>query len=244
MTANGTSFAEKATEIPSASASETESQWNDVTTPKAKPTTPRSAVPREIVRLNVGGTRYEVSRNTLMRFEGSMLASLISGKWKEGEGDEEIFIDRDGRRFGYILEYLRSDRVHLPHLSARSALMEEFEYFGIDADESKILVQHDFMCLDELKKEIMVHQAAIAEKEREVAAILESYRMAKEFSEYVKTWGLNLMMQISVQKNVDRELLRECLLSRGLKVDNYNVKEDGTAIAHLVLLGMSSHANK
>ncbi|GAX25729.1 potassium voltage-gated channel Shal-related subfamily D member 1 [Fistulifera solaris] len=242
MTANETLFSEQATEIPSATASETKSQSND--TPKAKPTTPRCASSRGIVRLNVGGSRYEVSRNTLTRYEGSMLASLISGKWKEGEGDEEIFIDRDGRRFGYILEYLRSDRVHLPHLSARSALMEEFEYFGIDADESKILVQHDFMCIDQLKKEIIVHQAAIAEKEREVAAILESYRMAKEFSEYVKTWGLNLMMQISVQKTVDREMLRECLLSRGLKVENYNVKEDGTVIAHLVSLGMSSRANK
>jgi hypothetical protein len=34
----------------------------------------------QIVRLNVGGTRYEVARDTLMRYEESMLASLISGK--------------------------------------------------------------------------------------------------------------------------------------------------------------------
>ena len=117
--------------------------------------------------------------------------------------------------------------------------MEEFEYFGIDADASKILVNHDFMCLDKLKKEIATHQAAIEQKEKEVAAILESYRMAKNFSEYVKSWGLNLTMQVEVQKNVDKDLLRDSLLSRGLKIDKYSVKED----AHLASIGATSNTS-
>lgn len=89
---------------------------------------PLGGEPNPIIRLNVGGTRYEVSRDTLMRYERSMLASLVSGKWKEGDGDKEIFIDRDGTRFKYILDYLRSDRLHVPHLSDRSTLKDEFDF--------------------------------------------------------------------------------------------------------------------
>ena len=120
-----------------------------------------------------------------------MLASLISGKWKGGEGKDEIFIDRDGGRFKYILEYLRSDCVHLSSCSARAALMEEFEYFGIDADTSKIQMLHDYAYLDKLKNEIAVHQAEIERKGQEAAAISESYRLAMQYSECVKTWGMN-----------------------------------------------------
>jgi hypothetical protein len=55
-----------------------------------------------IVRLNVGGNRYEAARDTPMRFEGSMLSSLISDGWKEGNGQNEMFFDRDGKLFAYI----------------------------------------------------------------------------------------------------------------------------------------------
>ena len=41
----------------------------------------QSSVARNhIVRWNVGGVRYEASRDTLMRYKESMLASLVSGK--------------------------------------------------------------------------------------------------------------------------------------------------------------------
>lgn len=92
----------------------------------------------KIVRLNVGGTRYDVSRDTLERCEGSMLASLISNHWREGITDEPIFIDRNGRIFEYILDYLRTDKVHLPSSVSPVALEEEFDFYGIDADMTKV----------------------------------------------------------------------------------------------------------
>ena len=86
---------------------------------------------RKIVQLNVGGTRYDVSRDTLERCEGFMLASLISGHWKEGNSDEPIFIDRSGLLFQYILDYLRNNKFHLPATVSRDAVKDEFEYYGI-----------------------------------------------------------------------------------------------------------------
>ena len=85
-----------------------------------------------IVRLNVGGTRYDTSRATLGRCEGSKLANLVSDSWKEGV--DPIFIDRNGLLFQYVLDYLRSNEVHLPTTVSRAAVMKEFEYYEIDAD--------------------------------------------------------------------------------------------------------------
>jgi hypothetical protein len=92
----------------------------------------------KIVRLNVGGMRYDVSRSTLERCEGSMLISLISEHWKEGNSDEPIFIDRNGRLFEYVLDYLRTAKVYLPATVSPLALEEEFEFYGIEADMTKV----------------------------------------------------------------------------------------------------------
>jgi hypothetical protein len=52
--------------------------------------TTEAKIDGKIVRLNVGGTRYDVSRDTLERFQDSMLASLVSKHWKEGNSNEPI----------------------------------------------------------------------------------------------------------------------------------------------------------
>lgn len=173
----------------------------------------------EIIRLNVGGARYEVKRDTLMRYEGSMLASLVSGKWKEGEGEKEIFIEADGLRFKYILDYLRNDRACLPDLSNLSALKDDFDYFGIDADMSKISVVNDFTAIEELTLQISEHIAAIKHKSKRVDAIQESYRLAGSFSRSVGKSGGRV--RIRFDEETDKELLRSCLQSRGLHVIRY-----------------------
>ena len=158
-----------------------------------------------------------------MRYERSMLASLVSGKWKEGDGDKEIFIDRDGTRFKYILDYLRSDRLHVPHLSDRSTLKDEFDFFGIDADMSKVSVVDDFTAIDQLSKEIKEHERIIEEKKKKIAAMKRSYYIANEFSSRAEDKGLCMM--IPVGRSVDKELLRGCLVARGLQVVAYHTDE-------------------
>lgn len=48
----------------------------------------------DIVHLNVGGVQYCVAKSTVMKFEDTMLANLISEKWISNNGSEApIFID-------------------------------------------------------------------------------------------------------------------------------------------------------
>lgn len=63
---------------------------------------------QQIVKLNVGGKRFETLRSTLLSIEGTYFTGLL--KDCENLNNEEIFIDRDGEKFGPILSYLRGDR--------------------------------------------------------------------------------------------------------------------------------------
>lgn len=63
-----------------------------------------------MVQLNVGGHLYTTSLGTLRKYPDSKLAELFSGQPKlPTDAEGRYFIDRDGRRFRAILEFLRSD---------------------------------------------------------------------------------------------------------------------------------------
>eukprot|EP00747_Dinoflagellata_sp_TGD_P209868 gnl/TRDRNA2_/TRDRNA2_83243_c0_seq1.p2 gnl/TRDRNA2_/TRDRNA2_83243_c0~~gnl/TRDRNA2_/TRDRNA2_83243_c0_seq1.p2 ORF type:complete len:155 (-),score=36.11 gnl/TRDRNA2_/TRDRNA2_83243_c0_seq1:78-542(-) len=90
-----------------------------------------------IVRLNVGGDKYFSTWETLCH--SGVFASLLKYKFDK----EEIFIDRDGAPFKWILSFLRAISVGLfsrnyainilEHLSyvERLAILEEAEFYEI-----------------------------------------------------------------------------------------------------------------
>lgn len=100
------------------------------------PPSPASPLASEHVKLNVGGVRFETTRTTLCRSPSSMLAVMFSGR--EGvhvplDADGYVFIDRNGTHFGAILDYLRTDELHVPADEVgRRALRRELDYFSLD----------------------------------------------------------------------------------------------------------------
>ena len=68
--------------------------------------------------VNVGGTRYETWSSTLERIPGTRLAILA----RLGESDEsfdkvtgEYFFDRHPRAFECVLNYYRTEELHIDH---------------------------------------------------------------------------------------------------------------------------------
>ncbi len=174
----------------------------------------------KIVRLNVGGTHYEVSRNTLERCEGSMLASLISYHWKEGNSDEEpIFIDRNGRLFEYVLDYLRTNKVYLPYSASRDAVKEEFEFYGIDADMTKVNEKYGIEYTHALVRKIKAKQSDLDALKHEKLAIQASHLAEAEFLKQ-DTPCLSVTVKLSYSEYGSlqrRDELLECLRARGLE---------------------------
>jgi hypothetical protein len=65
----------------------------------------------DIIHLNIGGTFYTTSFQTLtqkINGEENFFSTMLSGKYTINEDKNgNIFIDRDGTHFKYILNYLR-----------------------------------------------------------------------------------------------------------------------------------------
>jgi hypothetical protein len=71
----------------------------------------------DIVYLNVGGTKMATKRSTLCQIEGSLLASLFSGRWEdnvERDVDGHAFLDFNPKLFALVLDYLRAKKIETP----------------------------------------------------------------------------------------------------------------------------------
>ena len=71
----------------------------------------------DILELNVGGQKITTKRSTLCQVEGSMLASMFSGKWENKlsrDKDSCIFFDFNPQYFLLILDFLRVRKISSP----------------------------------------------------------------------------------------------------------------------------------
>ena len=71
----------------------------------------------DIIHLNVGGHKLTTKRSTLCQVEGSLLASMFSGRWEdslERDKDGAIFFDFNPQYFLVILQYLRAKKIATP----------------------------------------------------------------------------------------------------------------------------------
>lgn len=102
------------------------------------------------VRLDVGGTVYTTSTQTLRRYPNSLLATMFSGRHDvQSEPDGSYFIDRDGEHFRFVLNFLRDGALDAQALpSDRSSVRQiicEARYYQLDAlvDHLDQLLQTD-----------------------------------------------------------------------------------------------------
>jgi hypothetical protein len=76
-----------------------------------------SAVPSDVIKLNVGGEQMAARRETLTMAAGSRLAAMFSGRWDElleKDRDERIFLDYDPKCFRKLLDHLLEMKMHDP----------------------------------------------------------------------------------------------------------------------------------
>ena len=94
------------------------------------------------IHFNVGGTKYEVSKSLIETYPDTMLATMISDRWQHHDDDNDddtndgtttdkvLFIDRNGHRFQYVLDYMRDQHVHSAMGVTGASIRKELEYFG------------------------------------------------------------------------------------------------------------------
>lgn len=88
------------------------------------------------VHIDVGGVIYTSSLETLTRFPESRLAKMFNGNIPIvlDTLKQHYFIDRDGKMFRYILNYMRTARLLIPeNFDELDQLYEEARYFDISS---------------------------------------------------------------------------------------------------------------
>lgn len=99
-----------------------------------------------IIRLNIGGSLFSTTKQTLLREENSIFAQLLKAELEGFENsvfllsDGTLFIDRNGFLFAYILEYLRLGKLILPeNFHDLIRLREEARFYRLENLEEQIL---------------------------------------------------------------------------------------------------------
>ena len=107
-------------------------------TKKRKTSEKGAEATNKIVKFSVGGTRYEVARSLFEMHPDTMLARMVSEQWQENP-EAEIFIERDGSRFQYVLDYLRDGRAYIPFALPKESLADDMTYYAISFETERIL---------------------------------------------------------------------------------------------------------
>jgi len=114
------------------------------------------------IKLNVGGKIYKTTLDTLRKDPDSMLCAMFSGRFelKVDEDDGAYFIDRDGKLFRYILNYLRDGELRCPDDEAiRKDLLAEAKFYQIQGIVTQLEKQSVFESCLIIKNE--THQSTL-----------------------------------------------------------------------------------
>jgi hypothetical protein len=91
------------------------------------------------VELNIGGYRFQTSVQTLRRVPHTFFDAYFSGRYAQDVcADGSIFVDRDGKHIGHVLEYMRDGVVSVavagaqPSVSLLRTLKREFGFYCIE----------------------------------------------------------------------------------------------------------------
>ncbi|XP_001378510.2 potassium channel regulatory protein [Monodelphis domestica] len=89
---------------------------------------------QELVTLNVGGKPFTTRLSTIRQFPRSRLARMLDGRDQEFKPvNGQIFVDRDGSLFSYILDFLRTQLLSLPtDFSDYPRLRREASFYELD----------------------------------------------------------------------------------------------------------------
>jgi len=109
----------------------------------------------DIIKLNVGGTKFETTRQTLLHDSGSMLAAMFAPDSSRPPGvvrEGAYFIDRDPHSFQAVLSFLRTGQLLGSQVESLEALRVEAAYFGLvsleEAVEAKLKEEAEARGLD------------------------------------------------------------------------------------------------
>jgi hypothetical protein len=84
---------------------------------------------RDILVVNVGGTRFEVNRKSLAKYPGTKLFEIAGDS--RSTDCKEVYLDRNPVVFDTILNYYRTGELHIPNYLCGPFVRGELKYYNI-----------------------------------------------------------------------------------------------------------------
>jgi hypothetical protein len=83
-----------------------------------------------IIKLNIGGCKYETTKETLCCKGENYFSALLGGRIPTTHDENGyIFIDRDGQYFQPLLEWLRTGDLSIPPGMSVNSVLREADYY-------------------------------------------------------------------------------------------------------------------
>lgn len=213
------------------------------------------------VTFNVGGHPYVVARDTIERYPETMLANMVSQRWQQDSNDNSpLFIDSDGHRFRYVLDWMRHGEVYLPVTESYDAFRRDLGFYGFqNVEDSSIIAgtleggqiltttsSNLYEENDALEEAIMVHKKKINEIELHQKSNNTAHQLFVRSSSVKEGDTVKISLIAQDEKTqaffsfkYDMDYLRNRLEQHGLKLLHENGESrgypnEGTAFACVV----------
>ena len=188
-----------------------------------------------VFKFNVGGTRYEISQRLVNAFPNTILAKSASKQWNE-DPNAEIFIERDGSRFRYVLDCMRDGRVSLPVGVSKDAVLGDLTYYGFENVNVNSIVDTAVQAFVFGKSSILVRKLRDSWKD-DVAGHELSIKILRDcemiLDEFTRKQSLNLEVAAGMKSGKSFLDCNDFLKSAGLCVEKEAF--DGYSRYHVTL---------
>ncbi|CAB9528362.1 POZ domain-containing protein KCTD4 [Seminavis robusta] len=183
----------------------------------------------EKVVFNAGGTKYEVARSIIQAYPSTMLAKLVSETWQQpAKANKEVFIDRDGLQFRYVLSYMRDQKVYLPMGVAKASILQDLAYFGFEnVPEDAIGGSCNYEAAVQVQKCKQKYATASSELDKAIKDMQTKKELANlarnaynhviSSTDLILYAGKSLVLQLSSGPRRQVDYLNQCLSKGGLK---------------------------
>ena len=187
----------------------------------------------QTVTFDVGGKHYKVSRSLIERFPDTILARMTSELWlgSDKAKDEPIFIERNGERFQYCLDYMRDGRVSVSTAASKDGIMKDLEYYGLEGVDPSAIEKATGRVLIDARRNMgeMVLDARKNLGEMQLRALCKKVAI-DSVDTYLSSGKTDLTIDLTLResvredtwKNKGKDLIDETLAEFGFQTKSIN----------------------
>lgn len=165
-------------------------------------------LPPSRLKINISGHRYEITRETLLKYPSTRLGKLAQGKRQSivkeanqqlyddfDRATGEFFFERDPTCFPLIISYYKNGNLHIPRHVCVELFQEEMEYWGIPFHPNTCCQgyhQQEWEMIETVRKTNQLFDTKVSKKNNppDLGSVMNLNSISKTIEWKRKVWDL------------------------------------------------------